>query len=70
MTKLCNDFLGQAVKINIFLFATYTFPKTHLVCPPNVCILSIVFNFSWEELPEEIKKQRLCKLLGGKQDVL
>ena len=32
MTKLCNDFLGQAVKINIFLFATYTFPKTHLVC--------------------------------------
>ena len=60
MTKLCNDFLGQAVKINIFLFATYTFPKTHLVCPPKFCILSIVFNFSWE-----IKNKGYAKFWGA-----
>ena len=53
MTKLCNDFQGQAVKINIFLFAT--FPKTHLVCPPKFCILSIVFNFSWEDCNSQKK---------------
>ena len=45
MTKLCNDFLGQAVKINIFLFATYTFPKTHLVCPPNILHIKHCFQF-------------------------
>ena len=30
-----------------FVFATFTFPKMHLVCHPKFCI-SIVFNFSWD----------------------
>ena len=33
MTKLCNDFQGQAVKINIFYLPL--FPKPTLFVPPN-----------------------------------
>ena len=31
-----------------FVFATFTFPKMHLVCHPKFCISISVFNFSWE----------------------
>ena len=56
MTKLCNDFLDQAVKINNSIFATYSFPKTHLVCPPKFCILSIDFaDYSWEDCNSQEK---------------
>ena len=60
MTKLCNDFLGQAVKINIFIFATYSFAKTHLVCPPKFCILSIDFDYSWEDCNSQEKRKTRC----------
>ena len=49
-----------------FVFATFTFPKMHLVYHPKFCI-SIVFSFSWDSCntQEKIKNSfGLCKIWG------
>ena len=52
------------------LFATFTSPIIHFVCPLEICI-SIVLNFSWDiQSSQRNLKQCLCKSFWGKQSVL
>ena len=69
--RICQTNLPGIINHNIFLgiflqeYATSTFPKMHLICPPKFCITFVFISPGYYRRPKRNWKQCLCKLFEG-----